>query len=64
MGKRYLLLGASSDLCCAFLRRHIWQSDDEIVAQYFRNAEELKRIANEKHLHSAEFLLVSSGCSQ
>lgn len=47
MGKRYLLLGASSDLCCAFLRRHIWQSDDEIVAQYFRNAEELKQIANE-----------------
>ncbi len=47
MGKRYLLLGASSDLCCAFLRGHRWQEDDEIVAQYFRNVEELKNIAQE-----------------
>ncbi len=47
MGKRYLLLGASSDLCCAFLRRNRWQEDDEIVAQYFRNVEGLKNIAQE-----------------
>ena len=47
MGKRYLLLGASSDLCCSFLRRHRWQEDDAIVAQYFCNAEELKKIAQE-----------------
>lgn len=47
MGKRYLLLGASSDLCCTFLRKHIWQEGDEIVAQYFRSAEELKKIAQD-----------------
>lgn len=47
MGKRYLLLGASSDLCCTFLRRHRWQEDDEIVAQYFRNVKELEKISQE-----------------
>lgn len=47
MGKRYLLLGASSDLCCAFLRRHIWEEEDEIVAQYFSNVEGLKKIMQE-----------------
>ena len=59
MGKRYLLLGASSDLCCAFLRMHKWQEDDEIVAQFFHNAEELKKIAQEipapMHLVQADF---------
>ena len=47
MGKRYLLLGASSELCCSFLRRHIWQADDEIVAQYFCHAEALEKIAQD-----------------
>lgn len=44
MGKRYLMLGASSDLCCSFLHRHIWQEGDEVVAQYFQHAEELEKI--------------------
>lgn len=47
MGNRYLLLGASSDLCCAFLQRHSWREDDEIVAQYFHNMEKLEKIARE-----------------
>ena len=47
MGKRYLLLGASSELCCSFLRRHIWQADDEIVAQYFCHAEALEKITQD-----------------
>ena len=47
MGKRYLLLGASSDLCCTFLRRHRWQEDDELIAQYFHNVKELEKIAQE-----------------
>lgn len=41
MGKKYLLLGASSDLCCAFLRQHKWEAEDEIIAQYFRSKDNL-----------------------
>lgn len=44
MGKRYLLLGASSDLCCAFLERHEWQDDDEIIAQYCHNQNKLEEL--------------------
>ena len=59
MGNQYLLLGASSDLCSTFLRRHAWQEDDEIVAQYFRSVEGLKKIAQDiparMHLLQADF---------
>lgn len=47
MKKKYLLLGASSDLCCAFLRRHEWHESDEIIAQYFRNNATLEIIQKE-----------------
>lgn len=47
MGKRYLLLGASSDLCCAFLHQHKWTADDEIIAQYFRSKDALDAIKQE-----------------
>lgn len=46
MSKRYLLLGASSDVCCTFLRRHDWQSDDKILAQYNHNDSTLLEIKN------------------
>lgn len=44
MGKCYLLLGASSDLCCSFLKQHSWQEDDEIIAQYCHSSEKLEQI--------------------
>lgn len=47
MGKRYLLLGASSDLCCTFLRQQKWATDDEIIAQYFRSKDVLEMIQQE-----------------
>jgi len=47
MGKRYLLLGGSSDLCLAFLRRHLWNSDDEIIAHYCHSRDELENIKRE-----------------
>jgi 3-oxoacyl-[acyl-carrier protein] reductase len=40
----YLLLGASSDLCCTFMQRHIWQSDDKIIAQYYRDCRKLEQL--------------------
>ena len=43
MGK-YLLLGASSDLCCTFIDQHEWQEDDEIIAQYCRSQDKLKEL--------------------
>ena len=59
MSKNYLLLGASSDLCCAFLRRHEWQAGDKIIAQYFRNDAPLiefqKNIPAEIILRQADF---------
>lgn len=47
MGKRYLLLGASSDFCCAFLHQHKWEAEDEIIAQYFRSKDNLEAIKKE-----------------
>lgn len=59
MANRYLLLGASSEVCCAFMRQHVWQSDDKIVAQYFRNDKSLielqKNIPAEIILRQADF---------
>lgn len=51
MGRRYLLLGASSDLCCAFLRQHEWKDDDEIIAQYFHGKDVLEKIQKEISVH-------------
>lgn len=47
MGNVFLLLGGSSDVCCAFLRRHAWQKDDRIIAQYFRSKDALVTIQSE-----------------
>ena len=44
MGCVYLLLGASSDLCGAFMKRHRWQADDEIIAQYCHNRDKLEEL--------------------
>lgn len=44
MGKRYLLLGASSELCCTFVEQHDWQTDDEIIAQYCHSCGKLAQI--------------------
>ena len=59
MGNRYLLLGASSELCGAFLRCHHWQEDDEIIAQYFRRkdalAEMQAKIPARMELRQADF---------
>ena len=64
MKKIYLLLGASSDVCLAFLRRHDWQPDDKIIAQYFHNDAKLielqKNISAEMILRQADFNDVES----
>ena len=44
MRKCYLLLGASSELCCAFMEHHNWEEDDEIIAQYCHNRNKLEKI--------------------
>lgn len=64
MERIYLLLGASSEVCCAFLRQHAWQPDDKIIAQYFSNAATLielqKKIPAEMILRQADFSDVDS----
>lgn len=56
---KYLILGASSEMCTEFIRRHVWRHDDEIVAQYFRNKDELselkKNIPAEMKLFPVDF---------
>lgn len=56
---KYLLLGASSDVCCTFLRRHKWQAEDKIIAQYFHNDAQLielqKNFPAEIILRQADF---------
>ena len=47
MKRKYLLLGGSSDICAAFLRKHSWSAEDEIVAQYNKHADSLRKIARE-----------------
>lgn len=58
MGK-YLLLGASSDLCCTFIDQHEWQEDDEIIAQYCHSQDKLtelqKAIPAKMELWQADF---------
>lgn len=58
MGK-YLLLGSSSDICCTFLKQHLWHEDDEIIAQYFHNKNELieiqKKISVKMNLVQVDF---------
>ena len=41
---RFLFTGASSACTCAFLRRHVWQVGDEIIAQYCRDKTVLETI--------------------
>lgn len=64
MGKRFLLLGASSDLCCTFMKQHKWSEDDEIIAQYFHNQDTLEKIKNiipaKMDLWQADFIDESS----
>ncbi len=43
MGK-YLLLGASSELCLTFMGQHEWQEDDEIIAQYCHIRDKLEQL--------------------
>ena len=43
MGK-YLLLGASSELCLTFMEQHEWQENDEIIAQYCRSRDTLEQL--------------------
>jgi len=56
---KYLLLGASSDLCCAFIKQHEWQEDDEIIAQYCHGQNKLKelqkKISSKMELWQADF---------
>lgn len=58
MGK-YLLLGASSDLCRTFMEQHKWQESDEIIAQYCHSHDKLeelkKEISAKMELRQADF---------
>ena len=47
MSGNYLLLGASSELCLAFLRCHLWKAEDRIVAHYCHSKEQLEKIQQE-----------------
>lgn len=44
MSRKYLLLGASSEVCLAFMQQHQWHKDDEIIAQYYKNKASLDAI--------------------
>lgn len=44
-GRRFLLLGGSSELSLAFLRCNEWNENDWIIAQYCHHDEELRKIA-------------------
>lgn len=44
-GRKYLLLGASSEVVLAFMRMHKWKPDDEVIAQYFSHKEALEELA-------------------
>lgn len=58
MGK-YLLLGASSELCLAFIKQHEWQENDEMITQYCHNRDRLeqlqKTISAKMELWQADF---------
>lgn len=58
MGK-YLLLGASSDLCSTFMAQHEWKENDEIIAQYCHSRDRLeqlkKAISAKMELWQADF---------
>lgn len=57
--RTYLLLGASSDLCCCFIKHHQWQDSDKIIAQYCHNRDKLtalqKTIPAKIELWQADF---------
>ena len=60
----FLLLGASSDVCIEFIKKHRWNDDDCILAQYHRNDAALKEIqkniAAEMILRQADFTNIDS----
>lgn len=64
MGRRYLLLGGSSEVSLAFIKSNSWQEDDEIVAQCFKNKVQLDMLSKEVpakiHIVSADFSDVES----
>lgn len=57
MGRRYLVLGASSELALAFLRANDWQEGDEALLQYRRPNQALVKFAEEHsfRLEQADF---------
>jgi 3-oxoacyl-[acyl-carrier protein] reductase len=64
MGQTYLILGASSDLGCAFIQRHKWAVDDTVFAQYCHSAAKLNELADKLPCTlepiAADFLLEDS----
>ena len=64
MCRRYLILGASSDLGLEFLRNGKWFPDDEVLVQYCRSRERLETVVQELpckvQLLQADFLQAES----
>lgn len=46
MARKYLIIGATSDIVLAYLNSETWRDDDYIVAHYFGNKEKLDEFAN------------------
>lgn len=51
MGRKYLILGASSDLGMNFIKNNDWRSDDEVVLQYHSNKKFLDKKLNCKYTY-------------
>ncbi len=45
MGRRYLVLGATSDIALAYLKAEEWNNDDLIIAHYYSARKELEEFA-------------------
>ncbi len=63
MSKRYLIIGATSDIALGYLNSERWNADDLIVAHFFGNSEKLLEFAEivpcEVKLIEANFLIES-----
>ncbi|MBQ9480430.1 MAG: SDR family oxidoreductase [Selenomonadaceae bacterium] len=64
MGNNFLLLGASSEVCVEFIRKHDWNADDRVVAQFNRNDSALielkKNIPADMIIRQADFSSLDS----
>lgn len=62
--KRYIILGASSEVCVRFIENNYWDEDDELLLQYNTNCDGLenlkKRVRCKILLYKVNFLDIDS----